>query len=112
MAMAMPSGLRRAVSLSRRPTLTTDTTDLRGNKIEHQAGDFEVESFGQASPAGDCVDFDGVKAAIAAGQQIDAGDWGVDGGGGAAGDIDERIVGREGLGGRAAADVGAPVELI
>ena len=66
----------------------------------------------EALPARDGVDFDRVEPAVFAGQQIDAGQRRMDGGGGAAGHFDERVVGRKGLGGRPAADVGAPVELV
>src|SRR5205823_2712346 len=53
-----------------------------------------------------------IEAAVFPRQQIDAGDLRMNGGGGATGDFRERIVRREGLGDGAAADVGAPVELI
>src|SRR6478609_670884 len=97
MAMATPFGFCAAVAERRRPTLTTDTADLRGNEVQHKTGHIEIERFREALPAGDGVDFDGVELAVFSWKQIDAGQRGVDGGGGAAGDFRERIIGREGL---------------
>src|SRR5688572_1684083 len=112
MATAMPLGFCVAVADKRRPTLTTDTADFSGDEIEHEAGDIDVDGFAEPFPAGDGVDFDGVEATIAAGKEIDAGEGGVDGGGGAASHCDQRIVRREGFGGGAPTDVGPPVELV
>ena len=53
-----------------------------------------------------------VEPAVAAGQQIDAGQRRADRGGGPAGDFDQRVVGLKRLGGGAAADVGPPIERI
>src|SRR5262245_10546962 len=83
-----------------------------GNEVEDQAGDIEVERLCKTFPTGDGVDFDRVKAAITTREQIDASERGVNGGGCAARDFDERIVGYERLGDGTTADIRAPVELI
>src|SRR5688572_6104533 len=83
MATAMPLGFCAAVADRRRPTLTTDTADFSGDEIEDEAGDIDVEGLAEAFPAGDGVDFDRIESAVAAGEEVDAGEGGVDGGGGA-----------------------------
>ena len=81
-------------------------------EINYFFGDVYVMGLGEGLPAGNGVDFDGVELAVFAGQEIDARERSVDGGGGAAGEFDERVVGYEWLGGRAAADISAPIELV